>query len=205
MTIEEEFLNSTEAIFMTARHFVVEYFDDSGLVLNLRNRSMIALDAQESQVVKCLNGQSTLNQLVDHFVGVFGISREQTIRSVMATCEKLFHAQAIQLLHGKWKGESMNDIQYLQNPDVNLREEDEDGALLFNPDTDRVQLVNNTGLFIWKFCSEKHTIDQIVVALEENFEDIPTNAVAADVEEFINQMVGSGFIGTVEPSIVGRE
>ncbi len=39
---------------------------------------------------------------------------------------------------------------YLVNPDVVLREEDEDGGLLFNPDTNQVKVVNSTGLFIWK-------------------------------------------------------
>ena len=41
-------------------------------------------------------------------------------------------------------------IHYHCNPDVVLREEDESGALLFNPDTNQVKVVNATGLFIWK-------------------------------------------------------
>jgi len=38
--------------------------------------------------------------------------------------------------------------RYLCNPDVVLREEDEDGGLLFNPDTNQIRVLNHTGLFI---------------------------------------------------------
>jgi hypothetical protein len=37
---------------------------------------------------------------------------------------------------------------YLVNPDVVLREEDPDGELLFNPDTNQLCVLNHTGLFI---------------------------------------------------------
>ncbi len=48
-------------------------------------------------------------------------------------------------------------IHYLCNPDVVLREEDKSGALLFNPDTNQVKVINNTGLFIWnQFGSENN-------------------------------------------------
>jgi hypothetical protein len=40
----------------------------------------------------------------------------------------------------------------VRNPDVVLREEDPDGALLFNPDTNQIRVINTTGLFIWKPC-----------------------------------------------------
>jgi hypothetical protein len=87
---------------------------------------------------------------------------------------------------------------YIQNPDVVLREEDPDGGLLFNPDTNQVKVVNTTGLFIWKLCDGKHSLAAIAAALQEAFDDAPLDAVHQDVEEFINGMVATGFIGQVE-------
>jgi hypothetical protein len=88
---------------------------------------------------------------------------------------------------------------YLKNPDVGLREEDPDeGALLFNPDTNRIQVINTTGLFIWKQCDEVHTLDEIVAEVQKGFEDVPLEQVAQDVQQFVDRMVASGFIGTVE-------
>ncbi|CAG0946989.1 hypothetical protein ANRL1_03525 [Anaerolineae bacterium] len=200
--LQADFLASADAVYVLAKNIAIEYFDEGSLLLNLRDKSMLELDLQESQVLRCLDGQRTIGQLSDEYAKFSCRSNEQAARAVMTACEKLLGAKSLRLVQGCWKGKTMSDTFYMRNPDVNLREEDEDGALLFNPDSDRVQLLNSTGLHIWKFCAEKHTLDEIVAALKENFEDIPADAVAADVEEFVNQMVDSGFIGVVEQSTV---
>lgn len=89
---------------------------------------------------------------------------------------------------------------YIVNPDVGLREEDEDGGLLFNPDTNQVKVINTTGLFIWKLCGGKQNLNEIVAALQDAFEDAPIDQITEDVNEFIEGMVTTGFIGTVEES-----
>ena len=88
--------------------------------------------------------------------------------------------------------------RYMCNPEVVLREEDADGGLLFNPDTNQVKVVNTTGLFIWKLCDGKHSVEAITAALQEAFEEAPSEAVQQDVEEFIKGMLETGFIGQVE-------
>jgi hypothetical protein len=90
--------------------------------------------------------------------------------------------------------------QYLRNPDVVLREEDEDGGLLFNPDTNVVKLINTTGLFIWKECNCARRMDEIVTVLRDTFDDVPEEQVTQDVKEFIDYMVGAGFLGIAELS-----
>jgi hypothetical protein len=87
----------------------------------------------------------------------------------------------------------------LQNPDVVLRQEsNEESALLFNPDTNQVKVINVTGLFIWQFCNEIHTIDEIVAEMQREFKDIPSELVALDTQEFVDSLLASGFIGVVE-------
>ncbi len=88
--------------------------------------------------------------------------------------------------------------RYLRNPDVVLREEDPDeGGLLFNPDTNQVKVINTTGLLIWQTCGRVTTLDWIVAAVRENFDEVPSDQVAQDVQEFLEGMLESGFIGTV--------
>ncbi len=87
---------------------------------------------------------------------------------------------------------------YMRNPDVVLREEDQDGALLFNPDTNRIRVVNPTGLFIWKLCDGKHAVDEIIQGIHEAFDGVPADEVTEQVNSFMDEMVSSGFIGTVE-------
>jgi hypothetical protein len=89
---------------------------------------------------------------------------------------------------------------FLCNPDVVLREEDEDGGLLFNPDTNQVKVVNTTGLFIWKQCADGSNAAAISTALAQAFEEAPTDKVVEDVKEFLEAMAQSGFIGVVENS-----
>lgn len=87
---------------------------------------------------------------------------------------------------------------YLRNPDVVLREEDEDGGLLFNPDTNQVKVVNPTGLFIWQRCDGQNDFEQLVAAVVEEYEDAPADEVRQDVQEFLDGMLQTGFIGTLE-------
>lgn len=83
----------------------------------------------------------------------------------------------------------------VRNPDVILREEDPDGALLFNPDTNQIRVINPTGLFIWKQCDGKKDLPAIVVALKEAFEGVPEKEVAGEVKAFVDDMRANGFLG----------
>lgn len=94
----------------------------------------------------------------------------------------------------------MDTTRYIVNQDVNLREEDEDGALLYNPDSDRVQLLNSTGLYIWKLCQQGRTVSEIITALQADFDDAPVDAIATDVEEFVTQMIDSDFFAAIQTS-----
>ncbi len=92
--------------------------------------------------------------------------------------------------------EALNlNARFLCNPDVVLREEDEDGGLLFNPDTNQVKIVNTTGLFIWKQFSTLNDLETVTQAIINSFEDVPVDAVRKDTEEFLAGMVQNGFIG----------
>ena len=94
--------------------------------------------------------------------------------------------------------------RYIQNPDVVLKEEDTDGALIFNPDTDQIRVLNPTGYFIWKLCDGSRDMDGITLAIKKSFEAVPEEQVEEQVEAFVSEMVGAGFIGTVEDDIVNR-
>jgi hypothetical protein len=92
----------------------------------------------------------------------------------------------------------MNDTKrYLVNPDVSCREEGPDGALLFNPDTDAMLVINPTGLLIWQALDQPRTRYEIVAHLLEACEDVPTDQVGTDVDEFIRTLQPGGFIGEV--------
>ncbi len=87
---------------------------------------------------------------------------------------------------------------YQRNPNVVLREEDEDGALLFNPDTNQVQVINTTAVFIWKACDGEHTLEAILTALQEEFDETPpADALRQEIQVYLDGMLQSGFISRV--------
>ncbi len=86
-------------------------------------------------------------------------------------------------------------IRYIVNPDVSCREEGPDGALLFNPDTDQVLVINPTGLLIWRVLEQPRTLEEIVAALVEQCDNVPPDQVGPDVREFVDTMVDKGFVG----------
>lgn len=91
--------------------------------------------------------------------------------------------------------------KYIKNPDVVLREEDQDGALLFNPDTNQIKVLNVTGLFIWKLCDGNRDLPAIVKALQESFEKVPKNEANKQVKEYLDEMKTAGFVGIPEDKV----
>ena len=94
-----------------------------------------------------------------------------------------------------------NSNRYMKNPDVVVREEDEDGALIFNPDTNQISVINPTALFIWKLCNGENTKTDIVSVVRESFDLVPEDEVEQQVEGFVDGMLASGFIGTIEDEV----
>jgi len=92
---------------------------------------------------------------------------------------------------------AMEDITYSINQDVSCRIEDTDGAILFNPETDAVQVINPTGLAIWQVLDYPRKKHEIVEHLVSICEDVPEDQVVQDVEEFLQKLKADGFIGEV--------
>jgi hypothetical protein len=84
---------------------------------------------------------------------------------------------------------------YICNPDVVLREEDESGTLLFNPDSGDVIVVNGTGRFVWEACRNGSDGESIVEGLRESFRETPEGA-GEDVDSFVSMLAAGGFLLT---------
>jgi SynChlorMet cassette protein ScmD len=87
----------------------------------------------------------------------------------------------------------MNKIPYA-NPEIVYREDIDDWAILFDPDTAEAYGLDVTGSFIWKHIDGKRSIDEIVNLLPEEFENVHENA-AEQVVKFLGDMEENGLIG----------
>jgi SynChlorMet cassette protein ScmD len=80
------------------------------------------------------------------------------------------------------------------NPLIVLREEFDDWAILFDPDTGNAFGLNPVGVFIWKLLDGKHSIPDILAVMQESVEDVPPEA-PADLEAWVQELVSRGLAG----------
>jgi len=80
------------------------------------------------------------------------------------------------------------------NPVVVLREEFDDWAVLFNPDTADAMGTNPIGVAVWKRMDGKRSLEDIVSEIRNSFEDTP-DAAFKEIADFVNTLAENGFAG----------
>ena len=90
------------------------------------------------------------------------------------------------------------DARLIANPNMVLREEDDDAALLFDPDTGAVRILNVTAVAVWKLLDGRRDLGQIIAALREQFDEMDAEA-EAQVVQLLNDCHAIGAVGTVTP------
>jgi hypothetical protein len=91
-----------------------------------------------------------------------------------------------------------NVMRYQANPDVACREEEEgQGGVLFNPDSNAVLVINPISLLLWKSLGKPCSSGDLVALLLSVCEDVPGDQVIGDVETFLQGLLPGGFIGVV--------
>jgi SynChlorMet cassette protein ScmD len=82
----------------------------------------------------------------------------------------------------------------IANPNVVLREEFDDWAVLFNPDTADAVGTNPVGVAVWKRMDGKRSIEEIVAEINNCFEAVPAAALE-EISAFVGTLTEQGFVG----------
>ena len=82
----------------------------------------------------------------------------------------------------------------IADPAVVLREEFDDWAVLFNPDTGNAVGVNPTGVAIWKLLDGRRTLAEVAAALPEHLAEVPPDALP-EALEYVAKLVDQHFVG----------
>lgn len=82
----------------------------------------------------------------------------------------------------------------IANPLIVFREEFDDWAILFDPDSGEGFGLNPVSVFIWKLLDGKHTVQNIIIELRENCEDVPDDADER-VKAFVDDLIERGYAG----------
>jgi SynChlorMet cassette protein ScmD len=82
----------------------------------------------------------------------------------------------------------------IANPVVVLREEFDDWAVLFNPDTADAVGTNPVGVAVWKRLDGKRSLGEIVTEINNHFEGVPRTALE-EITSFVDKLSETGFVG----------
>ena len=86
------------------------------------------------------------------------------------------------------------DKRPIANPVVVLREEFDDWAVVFNPDTAEAAGINPVGVAAWKMMDGSRTVGEIVAAVRETFDEVP-ESVSEEIASFVENLAEKGFVG----------
>ena len=84
--------------------------------------------------------------------------------------------------------------KFVANPGVVLREEFDDWAVLFDPDTGHGFGLNPTGVYLWKLLDGEHTLDALVRKVRDYTGNLPDHA-RGDIAAFVDELVLQGLAG----------
>jgi SynChlorMet cassette protein ScmD len=82
----------------------------------------------------------------------------------------------------------------IANPIVVLREEFDDWAVLFNPDTAGAVGINPVGVAVWKLLNGERNLKEITAHVKDEFYDV-SETIDKEVTDFVDNLVESGFVG----------
>ena len=87
-----------------------------------------------------------------------------------------------------------DDTRPIANPRIVLREEFDDWAILFDPDTADIFGLNPVCVFIWKLLDGNHTRRDIVGELRNGCRNVP-DEVENHVKSFVEDLLSKGLAG----------
>jgi hypothetical protein len=84
------------------------------------------------------------------------------------------------------------------NPVISCRVEETDGIILYNPDIDDFALINSSGLLIWNFLKEPHSILEIVKHISQTCNNSPSEEkINDDITLFLTHLIPEYIIEVV--------
>lgn len=84
-------------------------------------------------------------------------------------------------------------IYYKQNPHVIFREEEAE-AIIYNSDNSDTIVVNATGVFIWRLCKERCSVDDMLDKMQKKYEGASPEDIQKDLDAYIKELTKRGFL-----------
>ncbi len=82
----------------------------------------------------------------------------------------------------------------IASPEIAVDQED-DGALLFNPESGEVQILNTTGAFLFRLLDGSHSREDLVGCVMREYDIGNREAAEKDVDEFLGTLKDKRLVG----------
>ncbi|MCB2198631.1 PqqD family peptide modification chaperone [bacterium] len=86
--------------------------------------------------------------------------------------------------------------QWMQLPDIVFRDDFQDDALLFDPETDKAFRLNRTGVLVWNALEQGATVEEVIERVRAKTSDHPAS-LEEDVRAFFRLLQEKSLIGRV--------
>jgi hypothetical protein len=186
--------------YVLQKEAAIEDFDEGSLMLLCGQQKIIEINHSARRVLALMNGKRNLRQVIKRVAHDHKLKEKDVRCDIQELVTDLGEQGAIKPLvkvMPRRRKKMDKSSSLLGNPDVSLREED-DGAILFNADTNALLVINPIGLVIWQFVKvHPRTRTDIVSHLKETCDGVPPDQVETDIEKFILDLQSKGFIGEV--------
>jgi hypothetical protein len=188
-------------IYSVHEEVAIEDFAEVSLLFLAEQLHLIKINKTARKIIDLMDGSTKIHQIIKKISTEFNMDEENIRPEILALIlnmisENVIYPEVKLLKNGR---KLMSKApKFMANPDVSLRIEDDDGAILFNPDSDSTQIINPIGLEIWKFLERQpNTLAKVVSYIKDIYDDAPKDEVEKDVEDFIMNLHSKGFIGEI--------
>ena len=178
--------------FVLRNEVAIEDFGGRSLVLRCDALELREINAPARRMLALLDGERTVADIAgtagmaaaDVAAALREMERQGIVRQVAAWCRE--------------RPGNMSEAKYMADPEVSFRPEDDDGGLLYNAETDVLEVINPTAAEIWKYLASPRMPAEVVAHLLAVCDGAIRDQVERDVEEFLESMRKKGFVGVVE-------
>jgi hypothetical protein len=168
------------------RILVRECARDEVVLFDSENRNVYLLNHTAAAVIRLTDGARNLECIARKVAWDFDVKAGTAARDIRKIYRELLRKGVITMAPDR------SFILKLKRETV-VREED-DGAFIFDPITDGLSAVNETGLLVLRQIDGKKTLADIINAVSADFSDVDPEQVGRDVETFVDGLVSRKLI-----------
>jgi len=188
--------------YVLADEVALEDFEGLSLVFLANQLKVVEVNQTASWILSVLDGEKSIKEISRLVAERFDIQRHKALSDVKALILELGGKGVLKPIPDYFnQGRRIltESEMYVANPDVSTRQEGEEGALLYNPNTKNLLVINQVGLLIWNYIQMiPRSTGDILGYLQEECEGIPLEQAKNDVNSFLQDLLSKAFAGNPE-------